>query len=249
MALWNQATPENSSEKPVPPAPTATPTAAVPPPTASAPTPAAASKEYSTAGRRESVFGSGVTIDGKIEGDADIRIGGKFKGDIHIKGDLNLDKGAKVSAKVHAANVTIGGELEGNVVAGAQVKLLESGQLIGDLEAATLTVAAGSRMRGNVEFGWSAGEVAKFVNGQAHEREKDGAAGCKPGRRGPANRSTAPTAKRLSSRARRPVRCAATICASFRLAPIRGPSQRVARSGSKAHSRTRAKRARWSILF
>jgi len=176
MALWNQPTPDSSSEKPAPPAPTPTPTA-IPAAATSMPAPTPTPKESSTAGRRESVFGPGVTIEGKIEGDADIRIGGKFKGDIHIKGDLNLDKGAKVSAKVHAANVTIGGELEGNVVAGAQVKLLESGQLIGDLKAATLTVAAGSRMRGNVEFGWSASESAKFVNGHAHEPEKAGAAG------------------------------------------------------------------------
>lgn len=176
MALWNQATPESSSEKPVPPTQTATPST-IPIDTTAAPAPVAAPKESSNAGRRESVFGPGVTIEGKIEGDADIRIGGKFKGDIHIKGDLNLDKGAKVSAKVHAANVTIGGELEGNVVAGAQVKLLESGQLVGDLKAATLTVAAGSRMRGHVEFGWGAGEAAKFVNGHAHETEKAGAAG------------------------------------------------------------------------
>ena len=176
MALWNQANPESSSEKPVVPAPTATPNA-IPAAATSVPPPAPTPKESSIAGRRESVFGPGVTIEGKIEGDADIRIGGKFKGDIHIKGDLNLDKGAKVSAKVHAANVTIGGELEGNVVAAAQVKLLESGQLVGDLKAATLTVAAGSRMRGNVEFGWSAGESAKFVNGHAHETDKVGAAG------------------------------------------------------------------------
>jgi cytoskeletal protein CcmA (bactofilin family) len=183
MALWNQSTPESSSEKPVPaptttptPTPTPTPAAATSAP-AAAPTPAPTPREITPASRRESVFGPGVTIEGKIEGDADIRIGGKFKGDIHIKGDLNLDKGAKVSAKVNAANVTIGGELEGNVVAAAQVKLLESGQLVGDLKAATLTVAAGSRMRGHVEFGWSASESAKFVNGQAHESEKVGAAG------------------------------------------------------------------------
>jgi cytoskeletal protein CcmA (bactofilin family) len=179
MALWNQSTPESSSEKPVP-APTTTPTptpAAATSAPAAAPTPAPTPREITAASRRESVFGPGVTIEGKIEGDADIRIGGKFKGDIHIKGDLNLDKGAKVSAKVNAANVTIGGELEGNVVAAAQVKLLESGQLVGDLKAATLTVAAGSRMRGHVEFGWSAGESAKFVNGQARESEKAGAAG------------------------------------------------------------------------
>jgi cytoskeletal protein CcmA (bactofilin family) len=176
MALWNQATPESSSEKPVSPASAATPSV-IPAAPSSAPTPAPAPKESSTAGRRESVFGPGVTIEGKIEGDADIRIGGKFKGDILIKGDLNLDKGAKILAKVHAANVSIGGELEGNVVAGGQVKLLESGQLVGDLKAATLTVAAGSRMRGNVEFGWSAGETAKFVNGHVKESEKAGAAG------------------------------------------------------------------------
>jgi enolase len=123
MALWNQATPEVSPEKPqpVPPALTPTPTATTSAPT---PTPAVSTpKESAPSGRRESIFGPGVTIEGKIEGDADIRIGGKFKGDIQIKGDLNIDKGAKVSAKVQAANVTIGGELEGNVVAGAQVKL------------------------------------------------------------------------------------------------------------------------------
>lgn len=170
MALWNQANPDGNPEKPQPVIPA--PTTITP-----APTSAPVERESATAARRESVFGPGVTIEGKIEGDADIRIGGKFKGDIHIKGDLNLDKGAKVSAKVHAANVTIGGELEGNVVAGAQVKLLESGQLIGDLKAATLTVVAGSRMRGHVEFGWSASEVAKFANGRAQEPEKVGAAG------------------------------------------------------------------------
>jgi len=38
-------------------------------------------------------------------------------------------------------------------------------------------VVAGSRMRGHVEFGWSASEVAKFSNGHAQEKEKVGAAG------------------------------------------------------------------------
>jgi len=43
-----------------------------------------------------------------------------------------------------------------------------------------LTVAAGSRMRGHVEFGWSASEAAKFVNGRTHDDkkiEKNGNAG------------------------------------------------------------------------
>jgi cytoskeletal protein CcmA (bactofilin family) len=129
-------------------------------------------KEIPLKARRETVFGVGVTIEGKIEGDADVRIAGKFKGDIQIKGDLNVEKGAHLTAKIAAANVTLSGELNGNVVASGQIKLLESAQVTGDLKASTLTVAAGSRMRGHVEFGWSAAEAAKLANGSAHENEK-----------------------------------------------------------------------------
>ncbi len=165
MALWNQTGQDESGEKPhVEPAMTM--------PVTPSPSP----REHITKDRRESVFGPGVAIEGKIEGDADVRIAGKFKGDIHIKGDVNIEKGAHLSAKIHAATVTIAGQIEGNVVASAQVKLLESGQLIGDLKANTLTVAAGSRMRGQVEFGWSEAEAAKFVNGHAHETSKNGSA-------------------------------------------------------------------------
>jgi hypothetical protein len=32
-------------------------------------------------------------------------------------------------------------------------------------------------MRGHVEFGWSASDAAKFLNGQAHEAEKTKAVG------------------------------------------------------------------------
>ena len=172
MALWNQPTQEGGQEKaqdkftdktpPVQPAMTLTPVAAAP---------ALSAKESPVKNHRESVFGPGVTIEGKIEGDADLRIAGKFKGDIHIKGDLNIEKGANIAAKINAANVTIGGAVDGNVAAVAQVKLLEGGQLIGDLKAATLTVAAGSRMRGHVEFGWSASEAAKFADDKAERRE------------------------------------------------------------------------------
>lgn len=161
MAVWNQTTPEDSKEKSP-----ATPTAPVQPTSILTP------KESAPTSRGESVFGTGVTIEGKIEGDANVRIAGKFKGEIQVKGDLIIEKGAHLAAKISAASVTIGGELDGNVVASGQVKLLESGQLLGDLKASMLTVAAGSRMRGHVEFGWNPSDVAKFVNGAVHDANK-----------------------------------------------------------------------------
>ena len=134
--------------------------------------PVAPRRESMPRDRHESVLGSGVSIEGKMEGDGDVRIAGKFKGDIQIKGNLNIQKGAHLTAKINADAVTIEGEVEGTVVASGQVTLSESGQVVGDLKARTLSVSAGSRMRGNVEFGWNDSEAVKFANGRAHETGK-----------------------------------------------------------------------------
>ncbi len=108
MALWNPTTAEGNHEKPTA-APAGAPQATAIP----------VAREGASRGRRESVLGAGVTIEGKIEGDADVRIAGKFKGEIQIKGDLIIERGARLAAKVSAANVTLGGELDGNVAARA----------------------------------------------------------------------------------------------------------------------------------
>jgi cytoskeletal protein CcmA (bactofilin family) len=107
---------------------------------------------------RESVIASGLTIDGTIEGAGHVRMAGRFKGDVNVDGDLTIDPGAKITGSVRASTVTIGGELEGNIDGATRVELLSSGVLNGDLKAGSLTVASGSRMRGNVSFGWD--EVA-----------------------------------------------------------------------------------------
>ena len=109
----------------------------------------------------ESVIGSGITITGKIDGAGHVRIGGRFEGDVHIQGDLTIDADAKLTGSVQAHSVRIAGEVDGNIEGAEAVELLPTGVLIGDLKAGTLTVAAGSRMRGKVEFGWHEESSAK----------------------------------------------------------------------------------------
>lgn len=103
---------------------------------------------------KESLIAADLTIEGKIEGSGHIRIAGKFKGDVNVQGDLTIETGAKLNGGVRAKKVTIAGELEGNIEAASRVELLSSGVIIGDLKAGSLTVAAGSRMRGQADFGW-----------------------------------------------------------------------------------------------
>jgi cytoskeletal protein CcmA (bactofilin family) len=107
----------------------------------------------------ESVLAAGLTIEGKIEGNGNVRVAGNFKGNVTVKGELTIEPGAKVEGEVSADAVLVGGEVRGQIAASSRVELRESGVLVGDLKAGSLTVAAGSKMRGKVEFGWKEGEI------------------------------------------------------------------------------------------
>jgi cytoskeletal protein CcmA (bactofilin family) len=103
---------------------------------------------------KESLIAADVTIEGKIEGAGHVRIAGRFKGDVNVQGNVTIEQGAHVTGQIFAATVIVSGEVHGNVNASSRVELLETGAINGDVKAAVLTVAAGSRMRGNADFGW-----------------------------------------------------------------------------------------------
>ena len=117
---------------------------------------------------KESLIASDLTIEGKIEGTGHVRIAGRFKGDVNVQGDLTIEAGAKLAGGVRAKRVIIAGELEGNIDGAARVELLEGGVLIGDVKAGSLTVAAGSRMRGQADFGWEDKHASKALNGSVN---------------------------------------------------------------------------------
>ena len=166
MAIFNQPTAAKKESMPFTPEPTPAPIKE-----------AAPVVDYASAGQsparwnaerteaKESLIASDITIEGKIEGTGHVRIAGKFKGDVNVQGDLTIEKDAKLNGSVRAKKITVSGELEGNIEAATLVELQQTGVLIGDLKAGSLTVAAGSRMRGQVEFGWEEKLTSSKRNG------------------------------------------------------------------------------------
>ena len=112
---------------------------------------------------KESLIAANLFIEGRIQGNGDVRIAGQFKGDVDVQGDLTIETGAKITGSVRAGKVVIAGELDGNVLAASRVDLLSTAVVAGDIKAGALTVAAGSKMRGQVEFGWEDKPAAKSV--------------------------------------------------------------------------------------
>jgi cytoskeletal protein CcmA (bactofilin family) len=156
MALWN--------EKPTPgPAGSSVPSSALSP-DRNPPERAASDPGLGVSPRRpspktaveggESVIAANISIEGKIEGSGNVRMAGRFKGDVRIDGNFTMDSGAHLTGQVLAGIVVVGGELQGNIESAKRVDVLEGGVIVGDVKAGSITVAAGSRMRGHVEFGW-----------------------------------------------------------------------------------------------
>src|SRR5688572_4220132 len=152
MALWKD---QSERDQPAPPPAAKAPEkvsvlSAVGDPAARAPV----TQNRADATMKESVISAGLTIEGKIEGAGHVRIAGEFKGDVNVRGNLTIEPGAHLTGGVKADTVVVGGQLDGNIDAAARVELLQTGVLNGELKAGSLTVAAGSRMRGKAEFGW-----------------------------------------------------------------------------------------------
>jgi cytoskeletal protein CcmA (bactofilin family) len=173
MALWKETpTPATAGPSASPPQPadrtlteraeprsSADPALAVPPrrPAAAAP------RERVEGG--ESVIAANLSIEGKIEGIGNVKMAGRFKGDVRIDGNFSIEPGAHLTGQVLAGIVVVGGELQGNIESAKRVDVLEGGVIVGDVKAGSITVAAGSRMRGHVEFGWADDKASKATTG------------------------------------------------------------------------------------
>ncbi len=172
MALWNEkpTTAPAPRKEPLTPVPAGM-APPPPPPVERAPPVERSAAPDAAAQRRpapqrseggESVIAANLSIEGKIEGSGNVRMAGRFKGDVRIDGNFNMEPGAHLTGQVLAAVVVVGGELQGNIESAKRVDVLEGGVIVGDVKAGSITVAAGSRMRGHVEFGWEDDKKAKL---------------------------------------------------------------------------------------
>jgi cytoskeletal protein CcmA (bactofilin family) len=167
MALWKENPAPTAGPAPIPQSfPDRTATERVEPRTANDPALTAAPRRAASAPAPrieggESIIAANLSIEGKIEGTGNVKMAGRFKGDVRIDGNFSIESGAHLTGHVLAGVVVVGGELQGNIEFAKRVDVLEGGVIVGDVKAGSITVAAGSRMRGHVEFGWPEEKVAK----------------------------------------------------------------------------------------
>jgi cytoskeletal protein CcmA (bactofilin family) len=89
-------------------------------------------------------------LQGRLEVQGDLKIAGNVEGDLKASGDVTVDSSATIQAAIEGANVSVRGQVTGNVTARKRLTLGGSGRLNGDVRVARLTVEDGATLNGNV---------------------------------------------------------------------------------------------------
>ena len=96
----------------------------------------------------ETVIGSSVKLEGDLVGQNNMKVYGQVNGKVKTKGNVFIEKSARVKADVEAVNVNVSGTVDGNVVAGERLEINKSGVVSGSINAKILSIATGATFSG-----------------------------------------------------------------------------------------------------
>jgi cytoskeletal protein CcmA (bactofilin family) len=103
-------------------------------------------------GEVHTLLGKGSEFEGKLTFEGQVRIDGKFNGQIVTKDVLVIGDGARVNAEIQAGTVIINGQVEGNVKATQVIELKTPGRVKGNLETPSLSMDRGVIFEGSLKM-------------------------------------------------------------------------------------------------
>src|SRR5262249_23624218 len=97
----------------------------------------------------ETVLGANSSMKGDFKSQANVRLDGTFEGNLEIEGNVLVGETARITADIHARNVSIAGAVRGNV-SGNKIQLLRTGRVWGDISAQAITTEEGAFIDGKI---------------------------------------------------------------------------------------------------
>jgi len=98
-------------------------------------------------------IGKSVSIRGELSGSEEIYIDGQIEGTVQLgQGNLTVGPNGRVHANIVARNVTIGGNLDGNIEAGERTELRKTAVVNGDVQTRRIVIEEGAFFKGNLEI-------------------------------------------------------------------------------------------------
>jgi cytoskeletal protein CcmA (bactofilin family) len=103
-------------------------------------------------GEVHTLLGKGSEFEGKLTFEGQVRIDGKFNGQIFTKDVLVIGDGARVNAEINAGTVIVNGSVEGNIRATQVVELHQPGRIKGNVETPAMQMDRGVIFEGSCKM-------------------------------------------------------------------------------------------------
>jgi len=102
-------------------------------------------------------LGADDRLEGKLIIRSDLVVHGTIDGEVLTSGDITVEAGATVKAKLECRNLSIRGRVEGDVTAQQRLRLAGTGYLQGNIRVAKLHVEDGATFNGSIAMMGSEG--------------------------------------------------------------------------------------------
>ena len=96
------------------------------------------------------IIGPESFVKGDIEAPGFTRVDGNVKGNLHSKGRVVVGENARMRSSITGTNITIGGVVDGNILASDRLILLPTALIIGDIITRRIEAMEGCLIHGKV---------------------------------------------------------------------------------------------------
>ena len=102
--------------------------------------------------RPAGVIAPGLFLKGELRGEDDLIIEGRVEGEVTLKQHLTIETTGVVIANVSTQNITIKGEMHGNMTADDKVEIHQGAKVVGNITAPRVVIAEGARFKGHIDM-------------------------------------------------------------------------------------------------
>ncbi|MDY0003346.1 MAG: polymer-forming cytoskeletal protein [Polyangia bacterium] len=98
------------------------------------------------------VIGRAITIRGKLSGGEDLLVEGRIEGTINLKNHLSIEETGVVEADIEVQDLTVRGEMKGDITAAQSVSVAANARVVGNIRAPRVIIEDGARFRGHIDM-------------------------------------------------------------------------------------------------
>jgi cytoskeletal protein CcmA (bactofilin family) len=97
----------------------------------------------------ESLIGERTSFEGTLKTEGAVRLLGSIQGEIESKSTIIVEERAHVTARLTGAQVTVAGQVDGQIYCEGRVEIRPTGRVTGEINAGALIVQEGAYFEGN----------------------------------------------------------------------------------------------------